>query len=128
MHDTVRQHTGEPEPDVTVLSVYPGPELSGELVEDDGITRAYLKGAQARYAFIGAWDGRMLTLVIPKPAGRHRSRRRQWLVRVHAGGRPARRAEVNGRKARPRPGPDGTLEVAIRDDRQKVELRLELGE
>ncbi len=126
LHDEVRQHTGDTDPKTTVLEVYPGAEMAGQLVEDDGVSRKYLKGEQARYAFSGSFDGEELRLTIPKPSGRYLSGRKQWLIRVHVLNGFPQRAQVNGRTVEVRAGGDGTAEVTIPDGRQKAELRLSL--
>ncbi|MEQ8820247.1 MAG: glycoside hydrolase family 31 protein [Sumerlaeia bacterium] len=91
----VRQHTGEPCPE-TYLDIYPGAKLSGRLVEDDGATRAYERGEEARYAFTGEETAEALRLTIPAPQGPYRSGRELWVFRLHRQDRPVAGVTANG--------------------------------
>lgn len=94
----VRQHTGEPEPRETYLDVYPGTQLRGGLVEDDGLTQAWRNGIESRITFTGWQDDLELRLYLSEPDGEYRSARDRWTVRLHTEHRSVASVTCNGVK------------------------------
>jgi len=79
----VRQHTKEPEPEVTILDVWPGDVFDGVLVEDDGATFAYRDWQEARTLFGGGKNERGYRLNISAVVGSFEPARKTWEIRFH---------------------------------------------
>ncbi|HNM45779.1 MAG TPA: glycoside hydrolase family 31 protein [Candidatus Sumerlaeota bacterium] len=79
----IRQSTRTPEPETTFFDVWVAPEMSGLVVDDDGISRAHLDGEQSIVTISGRGDGKFLDLQIGAPVGSYRGARKFWHLRIH---------------------------------------------
>jgi len=93
----VRQHTGEPAPEMT-LEVFPG---NGEtaLYEDDGHSLGYQQGDFARTPISVAWDSSVLTVQVGASQGPYCPERRRWHVRLRGLSGTPRQVQVDGADA-----------------------------
>ncbi len=122
----IRQHTKGPEPEEMFLDVWPGSILSGELVEDDGTSRRYRQGEEARITFAGSETSKHLNLFIGEPHGPYRSGRKRWTVRLHRANRPVLSVRCNG-KAIPFERDGSIFKWSVEDPRQQMEFLAEYG-
>jgi alpha-glucosidase len=94
----VRQHTKGTEPEATFLDIWPAAKWQGKLVEDDGVTKNYLRGEEARFTFKGEMKDNKVTLSISIPKGNYHSARKSWVLRLHGFGKEILSAQSDGKK------------------------------
>ncbi len=94
----VRPHTQGTEPEASFLDIWPSAKWQGVLVEDDGITKNYLKGEEARFSFDGEMNDNQVTLNISIPKGSYRSARKSWVLRLHEFKKEILSAQLEGKK------------------------------
>ncbi len=94
----VRPHTKGTEPEAAFLDIWPSAKWQGVLVEDDGITKNYLKGEEARFSFDGEMNDNQVTLNISIPKGSYRSARKSWVLRLHEFKKEILSAQSEGKK------------------------------
>jgi alpha-glucosidase len=116
----VAQHTGALQRDQLRLHLWPG---AGECAyyEDDGATRAYLRGDYRLTRFTWRAGAAAATLRWGRPEGRYREARDAWVFVFHV--LRGMRAALDGRPVRARREGDG-LVVAAPDDGRPHTLRL----
>ncbi len=93
-----RQHTKEPEPEITFLDVVPSVRMSGKLVEDDGSTTEWQDGAETMILFSGEESSKGLKLLIGAPQGSWKSSRKFWGIRLHRADRKVSAVYCNQEK------------------------------
>jgi alpha-glucosidase (family GH31 glycosyl hydrolase) len=86
----VVQHTGEMAGQPLRVDVYPAPQSSATLYEDDGDTLDYQRGAFLRRRFTQTREAGRVTLDVGGAEGSYRPAARDLVLRVRFDGEPAR--------------------------------------
>jgi alpha-glucosidase len=121
------QYTDEAVIEETILDVWPGKELKGVLVEDDGASRQWMKGAESRIDFSGSASSTDLILRIGAPQGPYRGARKTWRIRLHGVGDRVRKVQ-SGSDVVAFESRKGVAEWTIQDSRNPLEISVKLAD
>ncbi|AXA35452.1 Alpha-glucosidase [Candidatus Sumerlaea chitinivorans] len=94
-----QQYVGEKQIHETALEVFPATEIHGLLVEDDGVSRAYLDGKERRTVFEGGMDEKHFRLTLRPEKTGYMPARKQWRIRVHGVSQKPQQVSVDGKSA-----------------------------
>jgi alpha-glucosidase (family GH31 glycosyl hydrolase) len=119
----VMQYVGQKSVETLELHVYPGPESSFELFEDDGTTLGYQQGRCAVTAVTQRTDDKTLTLQIPPRNGEYNGmpEKRSYDVVIHQADNP--RAVTRNDKPVEWTHRQGLLQIHVEEDPSRRETQ-----